>query len=705
MPTFVGPDGSINTTAMPESAPQSRNVQAPNQAAASSVTSEIYEKYLRDRLANVEIPQVQLMRDELNQNAAQFAVQAALNDSRFKQLELPMADAQRQKLLSDIANTAWEQSFKNRQLDMEESLKRAGLTLDAARQVADEAIKRDTLALQSYTQAESMDMARGKQASEGYLGADEAARQREQLGASGALQAEDQTIAREKFGVDTAERTARLGLDVANANAQLRGPRNAFQQQAFNYGVNAAGLSKAVDALKGAPGVTAFQAPGAPAERATLGTIADDIKASGPGTEGESAFDLMSRSARDNVNKPIGVGTSIALDVADRNAYNPNTPNIDRVTQIADQDLSNRQGDMYNRVAGFGDKQQDLAYNSPSAQIGMEVAGKNVGEAGPVQDSKLIQGSGAAIQQTYRDMLSSRQANAIYEHLLPSRIKGLGEMDKFRKAYADAKGDVQKVTEAMGYNPFLDDKGQPLDQMNRDALVFMGGGGTTPTLQTFFQQNKVDTIPWTDPQLVQVFRTQTGLNEADARQIAEDANNFYAQNGYAIPTDRLDMIIGQRKQQTNANQYDTNYGAAGRATDAYNNTLRTTGKPYLSQDDPTLLGIYQQTAHLSPEAARKAAIDNAGIYKATGQSPSQGQMATNIGDARAATRQRWAPATGFSPTERPNYTAGANADMAPGPTSFQYGRPKKKNPSDPLDPTQMRDTGLVPRDQLVAGMV
>lgn len=694
-------------------APGTTGVYAPSPASAASITSEIYEKYLRDRLAQVEIPQVALQRDELNQNASQFAVTAALNDARFKQLELPMADAQRQKLISDIADTAWQETFQQRQLDTQTSLQRAGLTLQAAKQASDEALSRDTLALDSYKAAdqsdlahgaqsaaelqaadqsnlahgaqaqqgfqaaEGMDLARGGQASSTFLGADAAELDRERLAAQTASTAEDQTLNREKFGVDTANQAAQLGLSVAQANANLRGARNAFQQQNFNYGVNAQGLSKAVDALRGVPGVTAFQAPGAPAERATLATQAEDIARAGPGAYGQTAFDLMMGSANRNTTNPVGAGSEIAFDIAQRNADNPYSPMVQNANAQAAEDAANRRGDMYQNVAGqagvdaglrtgpayqglmdqagqdagrrlgpanqamtdMGDREQHDAYNSPSANINMDVAGQNQVDAGPSPASQRLAHAGEDLTTTYFDLLNQRKAGAVYDHLLNPALKAPGAMDKLRQAWTASGGDQAKFVQAAGYDPY-----QGLDQTNSDALSFMLGRGETPTIQNFFSTNNVTSIKPDDPQYLTAIQQRTGLNAQDASQIAQWGHDFFAANGGDIDPGLMNQLIVQRYAQTNANNQNTDQAAANRAGDAYQSKLRETGQPYLSDNNPDLLNIYKQQFNQSPAAAAATAGQAADYYTANGAPIPSAVQGANADAARKQypLTQRWA---------------------------------------------------------------
>lgn len=73
----------------------------------------------------------------------------------------------------------------------------------------------------------------------------------------------------------------KLGLDALSLSASLRGPRNAFTQQAVMSGLNSQGYSNAIDAIAGRFSLPAFQAPQAQAQGASLATLAEDIRNSG----------------------------------------------------------------------------------------------------------------------------------------------------------------------------------------------------------------------------------------------------------------------------------------------------------------------------------------------------------------------------------------------------------------------------------------
>lgn len=80
-------------------------------------------------------------------------------------------------------------------------------------------------------------------------------------------------------------------FEIAMGVAQLGGPSNAFQQQAYLHGINEAGFSRAVDAISGKYGLPSFQAPQAQIQPMTMQTIADQLRAGG--TAGANTKDYL----------------------------------------------------------------------------------------------------------------------------------------------------------------------------------------------------------------------------------------------------------------------------------------------------------------------------------------------------------------------------------------------------------------------------
>ncbi len=76
------------------------------------------------------------------------------------------------------------------------------------------------------------------------------------------------------------------GMDVATLVGSLRGPANAFQQQNVLHGLNASGMSNAIDNITGSRFGAAFQAPQAAPVPMSLSSVAADIRAGGNLTYG-----------------------------------------------------------------------------------------------------------------------------------------------------------------------------------------------------------------------------------------------------------------------------------------------------------------------------------------------------------------------------------------------------------------------------------
>src|SRR3990172_6864535 len=137
-------------------------------------------------------------------------------------------------------------------------------------------------AARAYDEAFQRALAQGNQ----YLDAD-------RLALQAANTAFTQTMQQNQLGLQAASEYGQQGLAAANLIGQLRGPRNAFQQQAVMSGLNQQGLSNAVGAIAGQFGMPSFQAPQANPQAATLGTMAEDLAGAGPGPQGWSPYDTM----------------------------------------------------------------------------------------------------------------------------------------------------------------------------------------------------------------------------------------------------------------------------------------------------------------------------------------------------------------------------------------------------------------------------
>lgn len=104
---------------------------------------------------------------------------------------------------------------------------------------------------------------------QGELGRGSLAVDRERLALQRYLGQGELELGRARLQADTQFRVAQL-------IASLRGPRNAFTQQAVLHGLNSVGLSRAVDAITQGQALPQFQADQAPVEPVTPATFTED---------------------------------------------------------------------------------------------------------------------------------------------------------------------------------------------------------------------------------------------------------------------------------------------------------------------------------------------------------------------------------------------------------------------------------------------
>lgn len=105
--------------------------------------------------------------------------------------------------------------------------------------------------------------------------------------------AEQAQQSRMNTALNAAQTAGNQGLQALQLQSSLRGPRNAFQQQAAMSGLNAQGLSRAVDAIAGRYSMPSFGGQQAPAEGATLGTMAQDQASAGGQSQGGTPYDTL----------------------------------------------------------------------------------------------------------------------------------------------------------------------------------------------------------------------------------------------------------------------------------------------------------------------------------------------------------------------------------------------------------------------------
>lgn len=98
----------------------------------------------------------------------------------------------------------------------------------------------------------------------------------------------------DRLAFEKAVQKTEEALKALELSGSLRGPRNAFQQQAVNYGLNSQGFTKAIDGLLGRLTLPSFQAPQAAPQAVSLKTLAEDIKKAGSNREAaQSALNAL----------------------------------------------------------------------------------------------------------------------------------------------------------------------------------------------------------------------------------------------------------------------------------------------------------------------------------------------------------------------------------------------------------------------------
>lgn len=98
------------------------------------------------------------------------------------------------------------------------------------------------------------------------------------------VQIPETQIKKDQLALDAANSAVNQAMSALEMTANLRGPRNAFQQQSLLHGLNASGISTAVDAVMGKYNLNKSGAPNAAPEAATIQTMIEDMKAAGGGT-------------------------------------------------------------------------------------------------------------------------------------------------------------------------------------------------------------------------------------------------------------------------------------------------------------------------------------------------------------------------------------------------------------------------------------
>lgn len=141
-------------------------------------------------------------------------------------------------------------------------------------------------------------------------------------------------------------------------------------------------------------------------------------------------------------------------------------------------------------------------------------------------------------------------------------------------------------------------------------------------------------LEYNDPQLVAMIKQATGLDDGQALQLAKQNADYYNATRQVIPTDRMENLIGQHKQNAALASVQAPIGQAQATTNAYNSVLARDNVPYLSYNDPRMVDIYRNAGGLSQGQAMAAAQRASDYYKATGTAMTGDRLGANIADAR-----------------------------------------------------------------------
>jgi hypothetical protein len=194
------------------------------------------DAYRTTRMYLYDLPMLQLEKDKLAANVAQWAVQNALADERLKKVDEYNAQTERDALTHRIAQDAVDSALKQRGLDVQDRQ----ITMDGA-------VKLLSLA-----------------------------------------QSEDQ--ANQSAALTAANNAGDQTLEMLKLIGSLSGSRDAFRQQAMYHGLNQLGYSKAIDAVAGryvAPRVQGLQAEGG---QPGLAGVLDGLHGAGGGEKYDGAL-------------------------------------------------------------------------------------------------------------------------------------------------------------------------------------------------------------------------------------------------------------------------------------------------------------------------------------------------------------------------------------------------------------------------------
>lgn len=204
--------------------------------------------------------------------------------------------------ITAASQAAATQAYLNRKLALIDiplsQVEKDRIALQAATTAAQNVIQQNAQALQAAMSAGQLGQAYNQTAASAAAALGQLNLGQNQLAATSANDLATQQNVQNQQALSAATEAGTLGLGVGNLEAQLRGPRNAFAQQAVMNGLNSNGLSNALGAISGTLRLPGFQAPQAAGQPATLTTMQQDQAAAGGTPTGQTLMDrLLSQAA------------------------------------------------------------------------------------------------------------------------------------------------------------------------------------------------------------------------------------------------------------------------------------------------------------------------------------------------------------------------------------------------------------------------
>jgi hypothetical protein len=386
------------------------------------------------------------------------------------------------------------------------------------------------------------------------------------------------------------------GLQALQLASTLRGPRNAFQQQAVLHGLNGMGLSNAVGALRGETGVPLFEGDHASPQSASLQTMYEDMQAAGPGGQAGNPYDVQMQIARGGLQNPYGVGGQMALGAAAGLYANPNGQGADIQYGAAKNDLLN-------------------PYGSPSSDVAMQIAGKGVGEAGPAPDSARVRGGGAVAVNGWNALTANATklglpqptgqdaVNLLMSAFGMSQAQALELNQHNRDWYTSGAGNVDPARMEVDANQILQ-----RDHYSQLQTPQARAQQTTNDYYNVLRQTGAPYLSADDPRLLNIYQTDQNLRPDEALYQTRKSADTYRATGRPITPGQMA-----------ANVVAPQVASVGQGAQlGYDRLINKLGVPYLSATDPRLQNYYSSYYGTPPAGAAAAAKADSTYYTHTG---------------------------------------------------------------------------------------